>query len=82
MDLRTGETFETREQAEAAGVPSSDIAEITRCDSSVPEVRFASGPFKDRVYKRMSNGQLVRCDARRGYVSKTDGAGNLIHVKA
>lgn len=62
MDLRTGETYETREAARAAGVPDSDIAEITRNDSSIPEVRFSSGPFKGRVYKRTSAGQLVRVD--------------------
>lgn len=60
MDLRTGETYGTREEALAAGVPSSDIAEVTRHDSAVPEVRFASGPFKGRVYKRTAAGQLVR----------------------
>ena len=60
MDLRTGKTYETREQALASGVPSSDIAEIVRADSNVPEVRFSSGPFKNRVYKRAPSGQLVR----------------------
>ncbi len=61
MDIRTGETYETREAARAAGVPDSDIAEVTRHDDAVPEVRFASGPFKNRVYKRVpETGQLVR----------------------
>lgn len=60
MDLRTGQTYETREAAVAAGVPDSDIAEIIRRDDHVPEVRFASGPFKDRIYKRTPGGQLVR----------------------
>lgn len=60
MDIRTGETYETREAAQAAGVPDSDIAEVVRHDQGVPEVRFKSGPFKDRVYKRTPNGQLVR----------------------
>ncbi len=63
MDIRTGETYNTKEDALAAGVPESDIAEIIRGDSSIPEVRFTSGPFKGRVYKRNpKNGQLVRCD--------------------
>jgi len=62
MDIRTGKTYETREAAEADGVPASDIAEITRADSTVPEVRFTTGPFKDRVYKRTPSGQLVRVD--------------------
>ena len=62
MDLRTGKTYETKEAALAAGVPESDLAELTgeATDKSVPEVRFSSGPFKDRVYKRMPAGQLVR----------------------
>lgn len=60
MDLRTGETYETKDAALAAGVPESDVAEIVRGDSTVPEVRFSSGPFKHRVYKRTPAGQLVR----------------------
>jgi hypothetical protein len=61
MDLRTGQTYESREAARAAGVPDSDIAEIVRHDDAYPEVRFASGPFKDRVYKRHpTTGQLIR----------------------
>jgi len=62
MDLRTGKTYDTREAAVADGVPDSDIAEITRHDPNAPEVRFASGPFKNRVYKRTAAGQLVRVD--------------------
>lgn len=61
MDIRTGETYDTREAALAAGVPASDIAEVTRRDDQIPEVRFSSGPFKNRVYKRVeTTGQLVR----------------------
>lgn len=61
MDIRTGETYDTREEAVAAGVPDSDIAEVIRADKDVPEVRFASGPFKNRVYKRNpATGQLIR----------------------
>lgn len=60
MDLRTGKTYETKEEALALGVPESDIAEVVRKDPRAPTVRFASGPFKDRVYKRMPTGQLVR----------------------
>jgi hypothetical protein len=60
MDIRTGETYETKADALAAGVPESDIAEVVRHDDSVPVVRFASGPFKNRRYKKMPNGQLVR----------------------
>jgi hypothetical protein len=61
MDIRTGETYETLRKALAAGVPLSDIAEVVpREDGEMPEVRFASGPFKDRVYRRTPTGQLVR----------------------
>lgn len=60
MDIRTGQTYETREQAVSAGVPGSDIAEVVRHDDDVPEVKFTSGPFKNRVYKRTPAGQLVR----------------------
>ena len=60
MDLRTGKTYETREAAEADGVPRSDIAEIVRNDDRVPKVRFTTGPFKGRVYKCTSSGNLVR----------------------
>jgi len=84
MDLRTGETYETKDAALAAGVPESDIAEIVRGNSSVPEVRFASGPFKGRTYKRMPNGQLVRIDRpapKRGMVMKSDDKGDLVWVR-
>jgi hypothetical protein len=60
MDLRTGETYKTKDDAKRAGVPASDIAEIIRGDNNIPIVRFASGPFKNRTYKRMATGQLVR----------------------
>ncbi len=60
MDIRTGETYETKADALAAGVPESDIAEVVRHDDSVPVVQFSSGPFKNRSYKKMPNGQLVR----------------------
>jgi hypothetical protein len=61
MDMRTGQTYETRDDAVRAGVPESDIAEIVRHDDAIPNVRFASGPFKNRVYKRVAEtGQLVR----------------------
>ena len=60
MDIRTGKTYATKAEALAADVPESYIAEIVRNDSTIPEVRFSSGPFKTRIYKRMPNGQLVR----------------------
>ncbi len=64
MDMRTGQTFETEEAAIAAGVPKSDLALIASVDPKRPEtwelVKFSSGPFKDRTYRRMPNGQLQR----------------------
>jgi hypothetical protein len=60
MDMRTGMTYETKDEALKAGVPESDIAEIVKADQAIPEVRFSSGPFKNRVYKRVPSGQLVR----------------------
>ena len=70
MDMRTGRTYATKEDALAAGVPESDIAEVTMPTDvqsgdlqalTVPGVvQFASGPFKDRLYQRNERGQLVR----------------------
>ncbi len=57
MDIRTGKTYASKEDALAAGVPESDIAEIVQ---ELKNVKFSSGPFKDREYKRMENGQLIR----------------------
>lgn len=57
MDLRTGKLYDTKEAALVAGVPESDIAEI---HDALEKVQFKSGPFKDRLYERMPNGQLVR----------------------
>lgn len=64
MDIRTGKTYESQDAARADGVPVTDIAEIIS-DAAIPEVRFASGPFKDRVYKRHPDtGQLVRVSGK------------------
>ena len=63
MDIRTGRTYTTREEAIAAGVPESDIAHVTqggREDLEGPRVSFKGGPFKDRQYRRNGLGQLVR----------------------
>lgn len=82
MDMRTGKTYDTKKDALRAGVPASDIAEVTQNGDDCPEVRFASGPFKNRVYRRAQNGQLVRVSVKRGDITKTDGAGNVVRVKA
>ena len=75
MDLRTGRMYESREAALADGVPESDRSEVVLPPDETmpvgrraiiaslrraPEVRFASGPFKARAYKRTATGQLVR----------------------
>lgn len=57
MDIRTGKTYASKDEAISDGVPESDIAEISR---ELKNVKFSSGPFKDREYQRMPNGQLVR----------------------
>jgi hypothetical protein len=52
MDLRTGRTYSSVEEARAAGVPQSDIVEVVYPDEprkknarSVPTVRFPKSPF-------------------------------------
>lgn len=64
MDLRTGRTYETLDDARKAGVPDSDIALIAgdpREATELPDVLFiTSGPFKGRTYQRNALGQLVR----------------------
>lgn len=65
MDLRTGRMYWSKEEALAAGVPESDIAEVVHPDgplkdlrNSIPEVKFSKNPFgsirnvvKDEVAK-------------------------------
>lgn len=65
MDIRTGRTYATREDALADGVPESDIAHVTpgtggRAHLEGPRVAFKNGPFKGRQYRRNDLGQLVR----------------------
>lgn len=62
MDLRTGRTYATKEDALAAGVPASDIAEVTPSKKAgdPPDVRVTKGPFKGREYRRNALGQLER----------------------
>ncbi len=63
MDIRTGKTYGTFDDAVADGVPVSDIVEIDDRISGEPIVRFKNGPFKDRTYKRDPlTGNLVRVD--------------------
>ena len=59
MDMRTGRTYETLDEALKAGVPESDIAHVEQHGDDEPLVTFATGPFKDRVYRRTRTG-LVR----------------------
>lgn len=61
MDIRTGRTYQTKEDALADGVPESDVAEVlVEKLADAPIVKFSSGPFKDREYKRTTTGNLVR----------------------
>lgn len=62
MDMRTGRMYDSKEAAQAVGVPESDIAELSDRLENLPDVKFSSGPFKNRVYKRTEAGQLVRVD--------------------
>lgn len=76
MDMRTGQIYDSKGAALAAGVPELDIAEIDAllpADASgrknllaglknCPDVKFSSGPFKGRIYKRSASGNLVRAD--------------------
>ncbi len=83
MDMRTGQTYDTKAEALAAGVPESDLALLTgEMDGpEPPDVQFiTSGPFKGRVYKRI-NGQMVRVQGGRGWIEKNDGRGNPIKVR-
>jgi hypothetical protein len=67
MDLRTGRTYESVEQAGKAGVPLSDLVQVKDTPTG-PDVQvIASGPFKGRVYKRNALGQreLVATDGGR-----------------
>jgi hypothetical protein len=58
MDLRTGQTYETEQQAIDAGVPRSDIAHVEqRLRDGKPIVKFSKGSFKS--YRR-EDGELVR----------------------
>lgn len=60
MDMRTGQTYDTKAEALTAGVPESDIAEVEYPAGGEPIVKFSSGPFKNRTYKRDGRGNLVR----------------------
>jgi hypothetical protein len=44
MDIRTGRTFETREEALAAGVPESDLVLIERSVDGEPRSSFSQPP--------------------------------------
>jgi hypothetical protein len=60
MDIRTGKTYDTYDDALAAGVPESDIALIERDANGEPrpsfakpaKVRFSKGSFKPVTVER------------------------------
>lgn len=61
MNTRTGEIYPDINTAFAAGIPHESLAEVVTNDAEWPEVRFTSGPFKNRLYKRnTTTGQLIR----------------------
>ena len=60
MDLSTGKTYETKQDAIDAGVPESDLVEYAETEKG-PVVRIiTNGPFKGRTYLRNKLGQMVR----------------------
>lgn len=72
MDLRTGRTYESVDEAEKAGVPLSDLVEVKDTPAG-PDVKvITSGPFKGRVYRRNARGQyvLVATDGGRAAVRR------------
>jgi hypothetical protein len=48
MDLRTGRTYETPEEARAAGVPDADLARLVRSADGSLEPRFTPPTTKPR----------------------------------
>jgi hypothetical protein len=48
MDIRTGETYETKEAALAAGVPESDIANVTITSRREPFPTFTNPKYPER----------------------------------
>jgi len=66
MDMRTGQLYDSKEAALAAGVPVSDLAELAapldqveaRLAAGLPVVKFSKGSFKN--VRRNEAGELVR----------------------
>lgn len=61
-DLAELHLSETDAERVRRGELTLDQARLLAQLQDLPEVRFASGPFKDRSYKRNERGQLVRTD--------------------
>lgn len=57
MDTRTGQIYDNRELAQAAGVPDESLAEVAVTTATVT---VTSGPFVGRVYERMADGRRGR----------------------
>ena len=60
MDMRTGDLYQSREEALAAGVPEQFVVEV---DHAGEVVTVTAGPFKGRTYRRTSSG-LQRLDRK------------------
>jgi hypothetical protein len=62
MDIGTGKTYATEDEALKDGVPASDLAYVqTGQEGEI--VRVKNGPFKDRTYQRNHLGQMVLISA-------------------
>jgi hypothetical protein len=51
MDTRTGQVYDSRDAAIAAGVPCAHVAPVTVHHGDIATVRVDNGPFKGRVYE-------------------------------
>jgi hypothetical protein len=56
MDTRTGQTYESLEEAISAGVPANNVA----LRDGTGRYVIQNGPFKGRVYRLNARGQSVR----------------------
>lgn len=63
MDLRTGRTYATQEEALADGVPASDVVRVRDTEDGPEVTVIKNGPFKGRIYRRNARGQMVRVKA-------------------
>jgi hypothetical protein len=65
MDIRTGKTYRTREEALEAGVPESDLALIERGPDGEPRPSFANPPKL-----RFSKGSFKQAEEQTAKINK------------